>query len=87
MHLTSDETHAIENGQVVPVAVNSTDCVIMRKDIFERVKYLIYDDSELSHEEMQHLLARLGSLAGWDDPQMDVYDNYDEERKKQCQYG
>ncbi len=82
MQLTTDETQAIENGQVVSVAINKTECVILRKDLFERVKYLIYDDSELSPDEMRHLLARLGSEAGWDDPEMDIYDNYDEERKK-----
>jgi hypothetical protein len=78
MQLTSDETQAIENGQVVSVAVNATECVILRKDLFERVKYLIYDDADLTQEEMRQILARLGTEAGWDDPQMDVYDNYDE---------
>ncbi len=84
MKLTSDQTKAIEDGQAVPVAVNQTDCVILRKDVFDRVQHLIYDDSDLTRDEMQHLLAKIGSQAGWDEPEMDAYDNYDEERKKLC---
>jgi hypothetical protein len=85
MQLTASQTRAIEEGQAVPVAVNQTDCVILRKDVFDRVQHLIYDDSDLTPEEMRSLLARMGREAGWDEPEMDAYDNYDEERSKRCQ--
>lgn len=84
MELTTNQTQAIEQGQAVPVAVNQTECVILRKDVFDRVQHLIYDDSDLTSEEMQFLLATIGREAGWDEPAMDAYDNYDEERAKQC---
>ena len=84
MDLTSDQTQAINDGHVVPVAINQTECVIVRKDVFDKVQQLIYDDGDLTRDEMQAILARVGKEAGWDEPEMDAYDNYDEEWSKRC---
>jgi hypothetical protein len=84
MELTSQQTDAIASGQAVPVAVNETECVILRKDLFERVRHLIYDDGDLTRDEMQNLIAAIGMEAGWNEPEMDAYDNYDEELARRC---
>ena len=49
--------------------------------MFERLKQLLYDDRDLTPQEQLGLLAESGNRAGWDDPEMDVYDNYDENRQ------
>jgi hypothetical protein len=37
---------------------------------------------DLTPEEQIILLASSGNRAGWDDPEMDAYDNYDENLNK-----
>ncbi len=43
-----------------------------------------FEEEELTPEEKLFLLAESGRRAGWDAPEMDDYDNYDEKRKKLC---
>jgi hypothetical protein len=60
-----------------------TDYVLLRADIYERVQALV-EQADLTPEEKLLLLAESGRRAGWDAPEMDDYDNYDESRKKLC---
>jgi hypothetical protein len=39
-------------GDVVPVPLNDTECIFIRKDVFDRMKHVAYDDSEWTPEEM-----------------------------------
>jgi hypothetical protein len=55
--------------------------VLVRKTVFDRIKGLLYDDSEMTHDDLRLLLARSSKENGWDEPGMDQYDNYDEHRK------
>ena len=36
-----------------------------------------YDDSPLTQEEQRSLLVQFGIRAGWDDPEMDIYNDLD----------
>ncbi len=74
MNLTREQQQAVENGESVTVVLDGTECVVVRKDVFERVKAVIPDDLP-SLEEQRQLLRRTGEMAGWDDPYMDVYDD------------
>ena len=40
-----------------------------------------YDDSPLVDEERRALLIKAGLRAGWDDPEMDVYNDLDPRRQ------
>jgi hypothetical protein len=42
---------------------------------------LQYEDDEPTDDEKRQQLAGSGERAGWTDPAMDVYDNYDESRQ------
>ena len=55
--------------------------VLVRKTVFDRIKGLLYDDTEMTHDELRLLLARSSKENGWDEPGMEDYDNYDEHRK------
>ena len=55
--------------------------ILVRKTVFDRIQGLLYDDSEMTHDELRLLLARSSKENGWDEPGMDAYDNYDEHRK------
>ena len=77
MNLSMDQKQALQQGNAVPVVVETTDCVLLRRDIFDRVKALLYDDSEWTHDDLRKQLARSYEGSGWDEPEMDAYDNYD----------
>jgi hypothetical protein len=56
-----------------------TEYVVLRADVYERVKPLLEPD-DLSRDEKLRLLAESGLRAGWDSPEMDDYDHYDAHR-------
>jgi hypothetical protein len=45
----------------------------------EQSKDLGYDDSEWSDCELRILLAKSAEANGWNEPEMEAYDHYDEE--------
>ncbi|MFV0443930.1 MAG: hypothetical protein ACK5Q5_10195, partial [Planctomycetaceae bacterium] len=56
-----------------------TEYVIISSEQFERLRAL-FDQGSLSHTEQGELLRAAGKRAGWDDPEMDAYDNFDSHR-------
>jgi hypothetical protein len=88
IELTEQQQQELKNvkGSAIEVTNPQTkeEYVLIRKELFERIKGLIYDDGEWTAEEQLRLLAESGKRAGWDAPEMDAYDNYDENRKKLC---
>jgi hypothetical protein len=56
--LTAEQRTALESGAAVPCSVDRRECVVMRKDVFERMRRVAYDDSEWTAEEMAALAAR-----------------------------
>lgn len=55
--------------------------VLISREQYERLKPL-FEDDPLSEPEQRDLLRRVGERAGWDDPEMDAYDRYDEHRSQ-----
>jgi hypothetical protein len=49
---------AVESGEVVPVVVGHTECVLIRREVYEQGQGLVYDDSELSDDELRAIAAR-----------------------------
>ena len=84
--LTELQRQELEGGKAVEVTDPQTvrTYVILRKDVYERVQSLLFDDSEWSEEELRLQLARSTKDNGWDEPGMDAYDRYDEELRKRC---
>jgi hypothetical protein len=46
MDLTIDQIDAVQAGQPVTVTIRETECVVVRKDVYERVQNLLYDTSD-----------------------------------------
>jgi hypothetical protein len=86
MELTEEQLRKVReaNGDAIMLTDPETqqEYVLIRADVHERLKALIYDDSPPTDEEKRQQLAQSGRRAGWDDPEMDIYDNYDENLKK-----
>jgi hypothetical protein len=86
IELTEEQRQQLENGKAVDVTDSKTarTYVVLRKDVYERVRHLLYDDSEWTTEELRLQLARSAKDNGWEEPGMDAYDHYDEELRKRC---
>ena len=86
IELTEEQRQQLESGRAVDVSDPETSqhYVILKKDAFERVRGLLFDDSDWTEDELRLMLARSSKDNGWDEPRMDEYDRYDEELRKQC---
>jgi hypothetical protein len=61
----------------------NTVYVLVRAEVFDQVQAVLHEDeSELADTYAAQSEAALE--AGWDAPEMDDYDNYDENRQKLC---
>ncbi len=63
MNLSGDQLKALQSGSPVPLNLDGTDCVVLRMDVYDKVKKLIYDDSEMDPDPRETCPA---VLAAWD---------------------
>ena len=86
MELTEELRRKIRESNVEPLVLTDPETkleyVLLRADVYEQLKRLAYDDSPPSEEEMRHQLAESAKRAGWYDAEMNVYDDYDENRRR-----
>jgi hypothetical protein len=65
-------------GSAEPIVATNTAYVLVRQDVYERIKGLLGEDdwAEDAYRAAMEVFAR----DGWDDPRMDVYDELDPRR-------
>jgi hypothetical protein len=84
IRLTDDQWANVLQGNEFPVQVSnpaqSEKFVLLRAEVYERFKALFEDDPVTEQERRFHL-QEFGKRAGWDDPEMDIYDDLDPRRK------
>ncbi len=78
--LSKEIQQAIKDAQEEPVRLvdpeTDAEYVVVSAETFERMrKGVYYDDGPLTEEERRYLLIQAGLRAGWDDPEMDVYND------------
>jgi hypothetical protein len=80
IELTPQQHEALAGGDIlVRDAVTNETYVLIRREVFERMKQRAgYDDSPWTDEEMELLAWEAGAMAGWDD--MGEYDHYPNKR-------
>jgi hypothetical protein len=66
MQLTKEQLEAVQNGESVRLNEGGTDVVVLRADVFERLRRLVYDDSPWSDDEMDRLAAEDADALGWE---------------------
>ena len=78
MHLTSEQVTSIKEGEPVRLTPDEigTACVVVRADVYDRVKTLIYDDSDVSPRELYHFVDGVMAEDDADDPTLAEYQNY-----------
>ena len=84
--LSKEIQQAIKDAQEDPVRLvdpeTNIEYVVLPIETFERMrKGLYYDDGPITEEEQTALLIEFGLRAGWDDPEMDVYNDLDPRRE------
>jgi hypothetical protein len=81
MDLTNEQIRAIKEGEPVPVVLpGGEECVVVRKDVFQRITHGAYDDSQPTDEELTRLAWESGTSIGWDTPEMAEYDQYEQKQ-------
>jgi hypothetical protein len=71
MELSKEQLEAVRDGQSLRLKEEGTELVVLRADVFERLRGLLYDDSPWSDEEMDLLAAEDADALGWEG--MEVY--------------
>ena len=88
LELTPEQWRVVRDSNGGAVRLTDPDTeqeyVLMRAETYQRLESLFSDDSDWTPEERLQLLAESGRRAGWDAPEMDAYNNYDESRKRLC---
>lgn len=58
MELDETQLQAIQNGEIVPVVVANTECILIRKDVYQKERDHEYDDTDLTEVEISALAAQ-----------------------------
>ena len=58
-----------------------TDSVLLQADMYDQLHGLLSDAPLLTPDERRTVLLQAGLRAGWDDPEMDVYNELDPRRQ------
>lgn len=74
MTLTTEQRQAIENGETVPVTVGETECVIVRKDVYDQICAAC--DQSLPAEVVAGLVEDTMDEYDADDPLLESYQKY-----------
>lgn len=85
--LTFEQLQAIQakpDGPVRVVNPQSNEAyIIVRAVVYDQMQSILKDEYQLSDTYVAQVQSAM--RAGWDDPAMDDYNNYDENFKKLCQ--
>jgi hypothetical protein len=76
IELTDEQRRQLEDGKAVDITDPQTaqHYVVVRKDVYDRARRLLYDDSDWTDDELRLQLARSAKDNGWDEGGMDAYD-------------
>ncbi|HEY7315403.1 MAG TPA: hypothetical protein VH643_39100 [Gemmataceae bacterium] len=76
IELTHEQRQELESAE--PIVQTNTTYILVRKDLYERVKGLLGDEdwARDAYQAAMEVFAR----DGWADPRMDVYDELDPRR-------
>lgn len=85
IELTEEQRQQLSLAEPVAIDPSTKETyVLVRKNVYERIKALLYDGGAWSDDELRLLLARSAEANGWNESAMDDYDQYDAIRAKPC---
>jgi len=84
--LPKDIQEAVRSSEDQPIRLTDpeTNCeyVLLPADLYDKIRELYYEHSTLTQDEKRALMLQAGLRAGWDDPEMDVYNDLDPRRQQ-----
>ncbi len=84
--LPKDLQNAVRTSEDQPVRLTdpetNSEYVLLPADLYDQIRELFYEHSTLTQDEKRALMLRAGLRAGWDDPEMDVYNDLDPRRQQ-----
>ena len=84
IRLTEAQWASVVQGNEVPIRVSdpaeTATFVLVKTNVYERFKPLLEEDP-ITQQERLFQLAQFGKRAGWDESEMDVYNDLDPRRK------
>jgi hypothetical protein len=85
IELTLEQRQAVaQQGETPPRAIDpdtQTTYVLIREEVFARVKALLEADNDRFPDDMYPHAMEVFGQAGWDDPAMDIYNDLDPRRQ------
>lgn len=84
--LPKDIQEAVRNSEDQPLRLTdpetNSEYVLVPADLYDQIRELFYEHSTLTPDERRALMLQAGLRAGWDDPEMDVYNDLDPRRQQ-----
>ena len=65
MNLTKQQKVAVRSGEAVRVQDDDLECVVVRADVYDRVRELLYADTDWTDDELRRALAKSAEANGW----------------------
>ncbi len=70
---------AVRASQGQPIRLldpeTNSEYIILPAEIYNQIHSLFYNDEPLTSDERRNLLIKAGLRAGWDDSEMDIYND------------
>ena len=78
--LTDEQEEAVKRDETAPVRVSDasgkTRFVLLPAEDYERIRSLLEENDDLDIRETYLLQEQVARAEGWDDPALDVYNDY-----------
>jgi hypothetical protein len=78
--LNAEQSQAVHEAAGAPVHVidpaTQETYVLLRGDLYERIKAYLAAEEEFDPRDAYEAFGQVAGPAGWDDPAMDVYEQY-----------
>jgi hypothetical protein len=78
MVFTSEQVQAIRDGCPVPIILSEVgeECVVLRRDAFDKIKHLLYDDSAADPSRFYSMVSAIMAEDDANDPALESYQIY-----------
>ena len=82
--LPKDIQEAVRTSEDQPIRLTdpetSSEYVLVPADLYDQLQELFHEHSTLTQDENRAVMLQAGMRAGWDDSEMDVYNDLDPRR-------
>ena len=84
--LPKELQNAVRTSEDQPIRLSdpetNSEYVLLAADLYDEIQELFDERSTLTQDEKRALMLQAGLRAGWDDPDMDVYNDLDPRREQ-----